>query len=50
MLSSNRRTDGILLEGILSVDPKNSLCVKIVKGLLADKKKGENNKNKIFKK
>jgi uncharacterized protein YfaS (alpha-2-macroglobulin family) len=41
MLHSDRRTDGILLEGLLTVDEKNSLIVKLVKGLLAHKKKGK---------
>ena len=41
MLHSDRRTDGVLLEALLTVDEKNSLIPKLAKGLLAHKKKGK---------
>jgi uncharacterized protein YfaS (alpha-2-macroglobulin family) len=40
MLHSNTRTDAIILETLLTVDPTNKLIVKIVKGLLSRRKKG----------
>ena len=40
MLHSDRRTDAILLEAILTIDPENKLCVKLAKGLLENKVKG----------
>eukprot|EP01091_Cochliopodium_minus_P005035 TRINITY_DN1498_c0_g1_i3.p1 TRINITY_DN1498_c0_g1~~TRINITY_DN1498_c0_g1_i3.p1 ORF type:complete len:2381 (-),score=691.25 TRINITY_DN1498_c0_g1_i3:21-7163(-) len=40
MFHSDRRTDGVLLDALLTVSPKNSLCPKIAKGLLAHKKRG----------
>ncbi|KAG2374813.1 hypothetical protein C9374_010557 [Naegleria lovaniensis] len=40
MLHSDRRTDGICLEALLTITPENSLIPKLVKGLLAHKKKG----------
>ena len=40
MLHSSRRTDAVILDVLMSVDPTNSLVVKVVKGLLAHRKKG----------
>ncbi|KAL9653554.1 hypothetical protein ABK040_000474 [Willaertia magna] len=40
MLHSSRRTDGIILNSLIEMDKKNTLIPKIVKGLLAHKKKG----------
>ena len=40
MLHSNRRTDAILLDALLYIDPKTSLCVKICNGLLAHRTRG----------
>ncbi|CAF4486725.1 unnamed protein product, partial [Rotaria sp. Silwood2] len=40
MLHSNQRTDAILLEALLYIDPNSSLCTKICKGLQAHKVKG----------
>ena len=39
-LASDRRTDAIIMEALIETDPKNSLIPKLVKGLLAHKKKG----------
>jgi alpha-2-macroglobulin len=40
MLHSNQRTDAILLEALLSIDPQSTLCTKLCKGLQAHKVKG----------
>lgn len=40
LLHSNTRTDGVLLLAMMREDPTNPLNVKIVKGLLASRKKG----------
>ncbi|CAF0948791.1 unnamed protein product [Didymodactylos carnosus] len=40
MLHSNQRTDAILLESLLCIDPKSSLCTKLCKGLQAHTVKG----------
>ncbi|CAF0889863.1 unnamed protein product [Adineta ricciae] len=40
MLHSNQRTDAILLEALLYIDPQSTLCTKICKGLQAHKVKG----------
>ncbi|KAL9643678.1 hypothetical protein ABK040_016130 [Willaertia magna] len=40
MLHSSRRTDGIILNSLIELDKNNQLIPKIVKGLLAHKKKG----------
>ena len=40
LLASNRRTDGILLEALISDQPKSDLISKIVRGLLANRKQG----------
>ena len=40
MLHSNQRTDAILLEALLHVDPQSTLCTKLCKGLQAHKVKG----------
>ncbi len=40
MLHSNQRTDAILLESLLYIDPKSTLCTKLCKGLQTHKVKG----------
>ncbi|CAF4049341.1 unnamed protein product [Rotaria sordida] len=40
MLHSNQRTDAILLEALLYIDQKSTLCTKLCKGLQAHKVKG----------
>ena len=40
LLHSNRRTDAILLQALLIDDPSNGLNTKLVRGLLAQRKKG----------
>ncbi|CAF1355694.1 unnamed protein product [Rotaria sp. Silwood1] len=40
MLHSDRRTDAILLESLLYIDPNSTLCTKLCKGLQAHKVKG----------
>ncbi|CAF2888260.1 unnamed protein product [Rotaria sp. Silwood2] len=40
MLHSNQRTDAILLESLLCIDPNSTLCTKLCKGLQANKVKG----------
>ena len=46
LLHSSRRSDAVVLEALLRKDHKNSLCVKLVKGLLAHRKRGRwNNTN-----
>ena len=40
MLHSNQRTDAILLEALLYIDPESTLCTKLCKGLQAHKVKG----------
>ena len=40
MLHSNQRTDAILLEALLFIDPESSLSTKLCKGLQAHKVKG----------
>lgn len=40
MFHSLKRTDAILLEALLSVDPSSSLCIKLCKGLQASRVKG----------
>ena len=40
LLHSDRRDDGVLLESLIRVDPKNTVIPKIVTGLLAHRKKG----------
>ena len=41
LLHSSRRADGILLESLIEVAPKNDLIPKLVKGLLAHRVKGK---------
>jgi alpha-2-macroglobulin len=50
MLHSDRRTDAIVLDSLIEVDPKNSLIPKIVKGLMKHKVKGRwgNTSENIF--
>ena len=40
MLHSNQRTDAILLEALLTIDPNSTLCTKLCKGLQAHRVKG----------
>jgi len=40
MLHSNQRTDAILLEALLTIDPNSTLCTKLCKGLQAHQVKG----------
>lgn len=40
LLHSNRRTDAIILEALIRVDPENSLIPKIVHGLMGHRKQG----------
>jgi uncharacterized protein YfaS (alpha-2-macroglobulin family) len=40
ILHSDRRVDGLLLEGLIKDQPKSDLIVKIVRGLLAHRKRG----------
>lgn len=40
LLHSDRRADGVLLEALIEVTPKSDLLPKIVRGLLAHKKRG----------
>ncbi|MCK5797594.1 MAG: hypothetical protein KAI47_10445, partial [Deltaproteobacteria bacterium] len=40
ILHSDRRVDGILLEGLITDQPRSDLIVKIVRGLLAHRKRG----------
>ena len=40
LLHSDRRTDAIILEALIQVEPKNDLIAKIVRGLLAHRTKG----------
>nr|CAG4709005.1 unnamed protein product [Naegleria fowleri] len=50
MLHSDRRTDGICLEALINMTPQSHLIPKIVKGLLAHKKKGRwsNTQENVF--
>jgi uncharacterized protein YfaS (alpha-2-macroglobulin family) len=41
LLHSDRRVDGIVLEALIVVDPKNDLIPKLVRGLLAHKSRGK---------
>jgi alpha-2-macroglobulin len=40
IMYSNRRADGVLLEAMIKADPNNDLVPKLVRGLLANRKKG----------
>jgi uncharacterized protein YfaS (alpha-2-macroglobulin family) len=40
LLTSNRRTDAIVLEALIAADPKNDLIPRVVTGLLAHRKAG----------
>ena len=50
LLASNRRADGIILEGLILVDPDSDLIAKIVRGLLAHRKRGRwgNTQENVF--
>ncbi|KAG2394211.1 hypothetical protein C9374_003975 [Naegleria lovaniensis] len=50
MLHSDRKVDGICLEALITIAPKNDLIAKVVKGLLAHKKKGRwgNTQENVF--
>lgn len=40
LLASDRRADGLILDGLIQDQPKNDLIPKIVRGLLAHRKRG----------
>lgn len=40
MLHSNRRTDGVILDALITVEPDNDLIPKVVNGLLAHRTRG----------
>jgi len=40
IMHSSRRADGIILDGLMAEDPKSDLIPKIVRGLLAHRKRG----------
>lgn len=50
LLSSNRRTDGILLDALILDDPQSDLIPKLVNGLLAHRTKGRwgNTQENVF--
>lgn len=50
LLNSNRRADGVILESLIGDQPQNDLIPKIVRGLLAHRKKGrwENTQENVF--
>ncbi|MBM3190138.1 MAG: hypothetical protein FJZ90_15630, partial [Chloroflexi bacterium] len=50
LLSSNRRADGIILEALIKADPNSDLIPKLVKGLLAHRKRGRwgNTQENVF--
>ncbi|HWR65203.1 MAG TPA: Ig-like domain-containing protein [Bellilinea sp.] len=50
LLSSDRRTDAILLDALMEDDPQSDLIVKVVNGLLAHRVKGrwENTQENVF--
>ncbi|MBA2663287.1 MAG: hypothetical protein H0U74_13450 [Bradymonadaceae bacterium] len=41
MLSSSRRTDGVLLEALIAAEPTSDLIPKLVRGLMGHRKKGQ---------
>ncbi|MBA2663284.1 MAG: hypothetical protein H0U74_13435 [Bradymonadaceae bacterium] len=41
MLSTSRRTDGVILEALIAADPGNDLIPKLVRGLMGHRKKGQ---------
>ncbi|MDX9719562.1 MAG: alpha-2-macroglobulin family protein [Myxococcota bacterium] len=40
LLASNRRTDAVILDALIEADPQSTLIPKVVRGLLAHRKKG----------
>jgi len=40
VMHSSRRADGVILDALLKIEPKNDLIPKLVNGLLAQRKKG----------
>ncbi|NLG48501.1 MAG: hypothetical protein GX552_00140 [Chloroflexi bacterium] len=50
LLASNRRADGIILEGLMLVDPQSDLIPKLVRGLLAHQVRGRwnNTQENVF--
>ncbi|MBN2044178.1 MAG: hypothetical protein JW757_04080 [Anaerolineales bacterium] len=50
LLHSNRRTDAVLLDAIISDNPRSDLIVKVVNGLLAHRKQGHwnNTQENVF--
>ncbi|HQJ51548.1 MAG TPA: alpha-2-macroglobulin family protein [Anaerolineae bacterium] len=50
LLASDRRADGVLLEAFIANDPKSDLIPKLVKGLMAHRKRGQwsNTQENVF--
>ncbi len=50
LLASNRRTDGIILDALMAVDPQSDLIPKLVRGLLAHRTAGRwgNTQENVF--
>ena len=50
LLASNRRADGIILEALIKAEPKSDLIPKVVRGLLAHRKRGRwgNTQENVF--
>jgi hypothetical protein len=50
LLSSNRRTDAVLLDALMVDDPQSDLIVKVVNGLLANRSRGRwlNTQENVF--
>ncbi|MBC7236434.1 MAG: hypothetical protein H5T69_11390, partial [Chloroflexi bacterium] len=50
LLASNRRADGVILEGLIRVEPPSDLIPKVVRGLLAHRKSGRwsNTQENVF--
>jgi hypothetical protein len=50
ILNSSRRADGVILEGLITDQPKSDLVAKIVRGLLAHRTRGrwENTQESVF--
>ncbi|MBA2663285.1 MAG: hypothetical protein H0U74_13440 [Bradymonadaceae bacterium] len=41
MLSTSRRTDGVILEALIAAEPKSDLVPKLVRGLMGHRQKGQ---------
>jgi hypothetical protein len=50
MLHSNRRTDGVILDSLIAVEPESDLIPKVVNGLLANRTRGHwgNTQENVF--